>query len=120
VAVEREEITLSTSGLGRVTVTTEAVAGVVRSAALESYGVVGLAGAGRWSRLLPWREVPKAIDVRLQDGGVAVELRVVVEHGLRLAEVASTVRSRVEYELGRMLGEPSAGVEVHIERVRSR
>lgn len=118
--MEREEITLSTSELGRVSVSSDAVAGIVRTAALESYGVVGLAGGSRWSRLFPWREEPRAIDVRLHDEGLAVELRLVVEHGLRLAEVASTVRSRIEYELGRMVGLPIADLEVHIERVRSR
>ena len=47
-------------------------------------------------------------------------LRVVVEHGLKLAEVAETVRSRVQYELERMVGLPIASLEVHIEGVRSR
>jgi uncharacterized alkaline shock family protein YloU len=120
VAVEREDITLSTSQLGSVTVSRGAVAQIVRNAALESYGVVGLAGGSRWSWLFPWREKPKAIDVRMREDGLVVELRVVVEHGLRLAEVASTVRSRIEYELGRMLGAPIAELEVHIERVRAR
>lgn len=118
--MEGPQITLSTSALGRVAVSDDAIAGIVRSAALESYGVVGLAGDSRWSQLIPWREDAKAIDVRMRDDGLVVELRVVVEHGLRLAEVASTVRSRIEYELDRMVGVPIADLEVHIERVRSR
>ncbi|MFO7571168.1 MAG: Asp23/Gls24 family envelope stress response protein [Gaiellaceae bacterium] len=117
--MEREEIVVSTSELGRVAVSSDAVAQIVRIAALESYGVVGLAGGGRWARLLAWR-APKAIDVQTRDDGLVIELRVVVEHGLRLAEVAAKVRSRVEYELGRMVGIPIAHLEVHIEQVRSR
>ena len=50
---------------------------------------------------------------------LVVELRVVVEHGLKLAEVAETVRSRVQYELERMVGLPIASLEVHIEGVRA-
>jgi uncharacterized alkaline shock family protein YloU len=42
----------------------------------------------------------------------------VVEHSVKLAEVAATVRSRVEYELGRMVGLPIASLEVHIDGVR--
>jgi uncharacterized alkaline shock family protein YloU len=49
-----------------------------------------------------------------------VELRVVVEHGLKLAEVAETVRARVRYELYRMVGLPVASLEVHIDGVRDR
>ena len=42
----------------------------------------------------------------------------IVEHGVKLAEVASTVRSRVQYELERMVGLPIASLEVHIDGVR--
>ena len=54
-----------------------------------------------------------------------IELHVVVEHGLNLAEVAATVRSQVAYEVERLTGLTVAAVEVVIqdvqaERVRSR
>ncbi len=68
---------------------------------------------------MPWG-IKKGVDVDLRADGLAVELRVVVEHGLKLAEVAGTVRSRVQYELERMVGLPIASLEVHIEGVRSR
>lgn len=115
-----EAVTLTASERGGVAVSADAVAQIVRSAALESYGVVGLAGGDRWSWLLPWRGRSRAIDVEAGEDGLAVELRVVVEHGLKLAEVAAAVRSRIEYELDRMLGVPIAHVVVHIERVRAR
>ena len=80
---------------------------------------MALAGRGRLSRLVPWG-IKKGVDVELRDGGLVVELRVVVEHGLQLAEVADRVRSRVQYELDRMVGLPIASLEVHIDGVRSR
>jgi uncharacterized alkaline shock family protein YloU len=43
---------------------------------------------------------------------------VVVEHGLNLTQVASTIRSQVAYELERLTGLTVAAVEVHIQRVR--
>jgi len=89
---------------------------IVGSAAAESYGVVALAGRSRLSRLLPWG-IKKGVDVDLRDG-LVVELHVVVEHGLRLAEVAERVRSRTQYELERMVGLPIASLEVHIDGVR--
>ncbi len=52
------------------------------------------------------------------DEGVTIELSVVVEYGLNLAEVASTVRNRVRYEVERLTGLPVASVEVRIEDVR--
>ena len=47
-----------------------------------------------------------------------IALHVVVEHGLNLAEVASTVRSQVGYEVERVTGLPVASVEVVIQDVR--
>lgn len=115
--MEREPFVIATSEHGRIAVSSDAVVQIVGAAAAESYGVVALAGRGRLSRLLPWG-IKKGVDVELRPDGLAVELRVVVEHGLKLAEVAEAVRSRVHYELERMVGLPIASLEVHIERVR--
>ncbi|HSI98616.1 MAG TPA: Asp23/Gls24 family envelope stress response protein [Gaiellaceae bacterium] len=117
--MQHEEIVVSTSDLGRIAVSSGAIAQIVGAAAAESYGVVALAGRGRVSRLLPWG-LKKGVDVERRDDGLAIQLRVVVEHGLKLVEVAAAVRSRVLYELERMVGMPVAVLDVHIERVRSR
>ena len=58
------------------------------------------------------------IDVKPCKGGLEVDLHVVVEYGLNLAEVASTVRTRVAYEVERQTGLTVAAVEVRIEDVR--
>ena len=115
--MEREPFLIATTERGRIAIAPAAVAQIVGAAAAESYGVVALAGRGRLSKLVPWG-IKKGVDVHLRDGGLVVELRVVVEHGLRLAEVAETVRSRVRYELERMVGLPIASLEVHIDGVR--
>jgi uncharacterized alkaline shock family protein YloU len=47
-----------------------------------------------------------------------IEVHVVVEYGLNLAEVAATLRSRLAYELERLTGLPVASVEVVVEAVR--
>lgn len=117
--MEREPFVIATTERGRIAIAPDAIAEIVCAAAAESYGVVALAGRGRLSRLLPWG-IKEGVDVDLRAEGLAVELRVVVEHGLKLAEVAETVRSRVQYELERMVGLPIASLEVHIEGVRSR
>ena len=107
--MEREPLVIATTERGRISIAHSAVVQIVGAAAAESYGVVALAGRGRISRLLPWG-IKKGVDVDLRAEGLAVELRVVVEHGLKLAEVAGTVRSRVEYELERMVGLPIASL----------
>lgn len=108
---------LASSELGRVAVSGQAVAQIVARAVSESYGVVGLARR-RWLGL-PWGP-DRSVTVEAREDGLAVDVRVVVEHGLKLAEVGAQARERVRFELGRMVGLPLASLEVHIDRVRSR
>jgi len=100
--------------LGRLTVTREAVAEIVAETALGCYGVVGLTAGSRVKRVFR-RE---GIEVEGPAQGLRIELHVVVEHGLNLAEVAATVRSQVAYEVERLTGFHVAAVEVVIQRVR--
>jgi len=100
---------------GRVTIARDAVAEIVAETALACYGVVGLSAGTRVGRILR-RE---GISVDGEARGLRIELHVVVEHGLNLAEVAATVRSQVGYEIERLTGLRVAAVEVVIQRVRA-
>jgi uncharacterized alkaline shock family protein YloU len=106
------EHTLS-SPLGRITISSDAIAQIVAETARECYGVVAMAGR-KW---LPERPT-RGIEIGANGGGVTIDLHVVVEYGLNLAEVASTIRNRVGYEVVRLTGLPVRAVEVHIDDVR--
>ncbi|HZC31452.1 MAG TPA: Asp23/Gls24 family envelope stress response protein [Gaiellaceae bacterium] len=100
---------------GSVSISSDAIVHIVGETARECYGVVGMGGL-KW---LPER-IKRGIDIRRDaDGGVTIELHVVVAYGLNLAEVASTIRNRVGYEVERLTGLPVRSVEVHIEGVRN-
>jgi uncharacterized alkaline shock family protein YloU len=107
-----------TSTLGRITIANEAVAQVVGHTVAECYGVVATTPRRRVGRLLARARPTQGIVVRGEGGGVAVEVHVVVEYGLKLGEVAATLRSRVRYEVERLTGLPVAAVEVHIRDAR--
>jgi uncharacterized alkaline shock family protein YloU len=104
------------SPLGRISIAHDAVAHIVGRVATEAYGVVGMAPR-KW---LPRRDrLRHGITVGgSADEGVTIELNVVVEYGLNLAEVASTLRNRVRYEVERLTGLRVASVEVRIQDVR--
>ena len=110
---------LATSDLGRVAISREAVAQIVGLTAAECYGVVGTKRAGKLGRLRVRDRTTRGVEVTGEGRGVSIALHVVVEHGLNLAEVASTVRNRVAYEVRRMTDLEIAAVEVHIEAVKS-
>src|SRR3954471_2963445 len=99
--------------LGRISISSDAIAHIVAEGVRESYGVVAMAGP-KW---LPARAT-RGIDVGRDGEAVPIDVHVVVEYGLNLAEVASTVRNRVGYEVERLTGLAIRAVEVHIEDVR--
>ncbi len=102
------------SELGAITISREVVADIVSQTAQRCYGVVGLSPASRVRRILRRDGITVAGDAQ----GIVIELHVVVEHGLNLAEVAATIRSQVSYEVQRLVGLPVASVEVVVAAVR--
>ena len=99
--------------LGRLTISRDVVAEIVAETTLACYGVVGLSAGTRMGRAAPRRGTFEG-----DAAGLRIELHVVVEHGLNLAEVAATIRSQVAYEVERLTGLTVAAVEVVIQRVR--
>jgi uncharacterized alkaline shock family protein YloU len=106
------------SPLGRISISHEAVAHIVGRVAAEAYGVVGMAPRNPRDRLTRDR-LRQGITVGgTAAEGLTIELTVVVEYGLNLTEVASTLRNRVRYEVERLTGLPVAEVEVRIQDVK--
>ena len=106
------------SPLGRITISSDVIAHVAGHVAGEAYGVVGMSARGRVARLLSRDRVGQGVVVGHSGEGVTIELYVVVEYGLNLAEVAAGLRNRVAYEVERLTGLNVSSVEVHIQDVR--
>ncbi len=107
-------IVLAESDLGRVVMTTGAIAAIASRAVDESFGVVDQRGRRKRLRL----GKRSAIRVRETDGGIALELHVVVDYGINLGEVSAMVQSRVAYEVERHTGLAVTAVDVHVEDAR--
>jgi uncharacterized alkaline shock family protein YloU len=105
---------------GEITISTDAIAQLAGLTAAECYGVVGAQPkGGRLGRLVSRDRPERGVEVVRTPDGLVITLRVVVEHGLNLAEVASTVRSHVGYEVSRLTGIPTVSVDVMIADVRT-
>jgi uncharacterized alkaline shock family protein YloU len=106
--------------LGSIHVSPRAVATVARHAAVQSYGVVGLASKNMFSELassitnLP----PRGVSVEYEDGRLRIDLYVVVEYSTRIASVANSVANAVRYQIEKTLGIPVDEINVHIVGMR--
>jgi uncharacterized alkaline shock family protein YloU len=107
---------------GAVAVTNEAVAHVVGLTVLECYGVVGMAATSLTqgvARLLTRDRLTQGVSVRRNGGGgLSIDLYVVVEFGLNLADIAANVRSRVQYQVEKLTQMPVHSLQIHIQGVK--
>jgi uncharacterized alkaline shock family protein YloU len=107
--------------LGRVEVSPTAIASLASQAALECYGLVGMATKDLASgivEILQPASHRRGVGVHIGDDRIAIDLYVVIEYGTRIATVARNIQSGVKYTLERALGVPVAAVNVHVQDLR--
>lgn len=108
---------------GVVHISNDVLADLAGYAALESYGVVGMASptvAGGVARLLPAHRLRTGVKVLSTDDSVEVDLYVIVEHGTQIAEVSHNLADRVKYVLSSTAAVAVARVDVHVMGVKVR
>jgi len=97
------------------------IAQIVGFTVLECYGVVGMAATNLTqgvARLLSRERITQGVSVRREGDGLAIELYVILEFGLNLAEVASNVRTRVVYNVEKMTRMTVGSVQIHVQGVK--
>jgi uncharacterized alkaline shock family protein YloU len=98
-------------------VTGRALADIVRTATLGSYGVTGFAG-GPVSRVLARLGLGQpGLAVRLDDG-IEIELDLTVALGVPVAEVARQVDSAIRYAIRRALDRDVSRILIHVDGLR--
>jgi uncharacterized alkaline shock family protein YloU len=105
---------------GRIDVSPTAIASIVDEAVRSCYGVVGTASkdlaAGIATALSPERR--RGVEVRVEDGRIAIDVYVVIEYGTRISAVARSVMNVVKFSVERALGVPVEEVNVHVDGLR--
>ncbi|MCH3968429.1 MAG: Asp23/Gls24 family envelope stress response protein [Atopobiaceae bacterium] len=108
---------------GTLKVSNECIADLAGYAALECYGVVGMAVTDAQdgiTRLLTLASLRKGIKVVNDDGHLTVDLHVVVEQGVNMASVCDNLKSAVRFTLKEIAELGDCDVIVHIEGLRTR
>jgi uncharacterized alkaline shock family protein YloU len=106
---------------GRIEVFPSAVAAIAGHAALRCYGVSGMAARGLRdgvAELLRRESVDRGTDVVEVDGGLAIDLYVIVQYGMRISEIAHNIQETVKFEVERAVNVPVVEVNVNIQGVK--
>jgi uncharacterized alkaline shock family protein YloU len=116
---QRRIVSLSESTVpGGLVITPTAVADVVRSAALGSYGVTGLRSRGPFGGRLPWPGGRRAIVVDIGPDRLDIGIWITVAYGSPVAEVARQVDSAVRFAVRRAIEREVGRLAIHVGELR--
>lgn len=108
---------------GELTVTEDVITDLAGYAALESYGVVGMATPSLTegiAKLLPARALRRGINIEMIDDALNVDLYIIIEHGTNIAEVSRMLADKVKFALEDGAQLPVREVNIHVQGVKVR
>lgn len=108
---------------GRIQIGNDVLADIAGYAALECYGIVGMASPtlrDGMAQLLSLDKLRKGVRVASDGEGVTIDLYVVAEYGTNLAEVSHNMSDRVKYVLTSMAEVRIEAVNVHVQGIKVR
>lgn len=109
---------------GSIQIANDVLADLAGFAALESYGVVGMASPtlrDGVAQLLSRERLRKGVKIGHNESGeVTADLYVVIEHGTNLAEVSHNLTNRIRHDLTSFAEVPVGDVQVHVQGIKVR
>ncbi|WP_127584309.1 Asp23/Gls24 family envelope stress response protein [Paenibacillus koleovorans] len=110
------------SELGTIHVSNDVIAVIAGSAALDCYGLVGMASRKQLkdgiAELLGRENLSRGVEVRLEQEQIHIDLHIVVSYGTKISEVAHNVQSKVKYVLNDVVGLRVDLVNIIVQGVR--
>jgi len=108
---------------GQIIVGPKLISQIVARAALESYGIVALAGGSVKQRLVSIfnRDAipPRSIEIKKADDLLDLRIHVIVEYGVNIPEVTKNLSERIAYDVQHFTGLKTRSIEIVIEGVKS-
>jgi uncharacterized alkaline shock family protein YloU len=107
---------------GTIAIDNEVIGRLAGLAAMECYGVVGMAAKsirdGLW-HLLKIESLTKGVRIKVTEkGDLLVNLHIIVEYGTNIIAIANTLIDNVKYKLESCVGLTVREVNIHVESVR--
>ncbi|WP_088005891.1 Asp23/Gls24 family envelope stress response protein [Indiicoccus explosivorum] len=107
---------------GRIDISNDVIAQVAGGAAVECYGIVGMATKNQirdgLTDILRKENFAKGVLVRQEADNLIIDMYVIISYGTKISEVAYQVQSKVKYTIQKLLGLPIKAVNIHVQGVR--
>lgn len=112
--------TMNTS-LGNVIIENEVIAKYAGSAAVECFGVVGMAAINvkdGFAKILRRESLSRGVNVSVNDNKITVDFHIIVSYGVSISAVADNLVSNVRYKIEEFSGLPVEKINIYVEGVR--
>ncbi len=107
--------------LGNVVIDNEVIAKYAGSAAVECFGVVGMAAVNvkdGIAKLLRRESLNRGVNVTVNDNKITVDFHIIVSYGVSISAVADNLVSNVRYKIEEFSGLPVEKINIYVEGVR--
>lgn len=108
---------------GTLQVSNDVLSDIVGYAAMECYGVVGVAAPNAVdgiAKLLPKSRLRRGVILKPGDEGLHIELYVIIEYGTNIQTVSQNLIDQVTFALTEYAKVQIATIEVHVQDVKVR
>ncbi|WP_309087054.1 Asp23/Gls24 family envelope stress response protein [Domibacillus sp.] len=111
-----------TTELGQVDISNEVIAMIAGGAAVDCYGIVGMASKNQLkdglAEMLRRENFTRGVVVRQEEDRIFIDMYIIVSYGTKISEVASNVQSKVKYILNQTVGLSVDSVNIFVQGVR--
>ena len=110
---------LKTSGdLGEVTISNNVISEIAGAVATKCYGMASRNKKDGIVNLLKPDSMTKGISITVEEGGVIVEIHLIVEYGININTICKSIVNRVRYTIENTVGIKVNRINVRVEGVR--
>ncbi|MDR0405391.1 MAG: Asp23/Gls24 family envelope stress response protein [Clostridiales bacterium] len=106
---------------GTISISTEVIAAIAGDAAMRCYGVVGMSMRGTSdgiAALLKRDNAGKGVKILIDEGGLSLDIHVIVEYGVNIRVTSNSIIESVKYHAENATGLIVKQINVHVESVR--
>mgnify|MGYP001103517267 FL=1 len=107
---------------GQIDISNEVVAMVAGGAAIDCYGIVGMASKNQikdgLTEILRKENFARGVIVRQEEDRIHIDMYIIVSYGTKISEVAHNVQTKVKYTLDYTVGLAVDSVNIYVQGVR--
>ena len=107
---------------GQIDISNDVIAQIAGGAAIECYGIVGMASKHQirdgLTDILRKENFAKGVLVRQEGDDLHIDMYIIVSYGTKISEVAYQVQSKVKYTVNKTLGMSVKSVNIFVQGVR--